>query len=301
MIARLRRIALTAATTLALTVAGIFVLGEFYDLSAVRQHPGWVFRGVGLARDAIVAVDASDVEVPPGWAPEATPAGAALFQEHCAQCHGAPGIAPADFALSMMPVPSNLVAAARERPPEEVFWFIRNGLKMSGMPAWAIRLDEAEMWRLTALVEALPALSPVAYKALLPEVGAAPEDGVPKDGAPLPEGATGGAGADVLTGADALVGGDPERGRRAMALHACRSCHLIPGLVGRPDLRVGPPLGDVAERSYIAGVLPNRPENMIRWLMDPQEVDPLSAMPDLGVSEPVARDMAAYLYGLADE
>jgi cytochrome c1 len=54
----------------------------------------------------------------------------------------------------------------------------------------------------------------------------------------------------------------------------------------------------MAKRTYLAGFLPNTPENMVKWLTDPQELAPESAMPDLGVTESDARDIAAYLYGL---
>ena len=58
---------------------------------------------------------------------------------------------------------------------------------------------------------------------------------------------------------------------------------------------VGWPLDDLAARSLIAGKLANTPENMVRWLRHPQQVDALTAMPDLEVTEADARDMAAYL------
>ena len=53
-----------------------------------------------------------------------------------------------------------------------------------------------------------------------------------------------------------------------------------------------------ARRAYIAGQLPNDPENLVRWIQDPQGVEPGTAMPNLGVTAAVARDMAAYLYTL---
>jgi cytochrome c2 len=97
--------------------------------------------------------------------------------------------------------------------------------------------------------------------------------------------------------AAALTGGDPVRGQAALRQYGCSSCHVIPGVPGAQGL-VGPPLGGVASRVYLAGALPNTPENMIRWIQTPQEVDPHTAMPDLGVPEPGARDMASYLYSL---
>jgi len=203
--------------------------------------------------------------------------GATLFQAHCTQCHGAPGRPPKEFALGMMPAASNLVASARDRRAEEIYAFVSDGLKMTGMPAWRLRMSKAEMWRITAFVEALPELSPANYDKLV----------AAGEGQSMPE---------FPPVAVEQEGPDPERGRLAMRLYACRTCHEIPGLVGRPDVAVGPPLENAAQRSYIAGVLRNTPENMVRWIMSPQEVDPASAMPDLGVPESLARDMAAHLY-----
>ena len=65
-----------------------------------------------------------------------------------------------------------------------------------------------------------------------------------------------------------------------------------------PAALIGPPLGGIANRAYIAGVLTNEPGNMIRWIRDPQGVDPKTAMPNVGVSERDARDIAGYLYTL---
>jgi cytochrome c len=92
-------------------------------------------------------------------------------------------------------------------------------------------------------------------------------------------------------------GGSPARGRAAIERYGCATCHTIPGVRGA-DALVGPPLTQVASRSYIGGVLTNSPENMIRWLRDPRAVDPLTAMPTLGVTDGDARDIASYLYTL---
>nr|WP_298138894.1 c-type cytochrome [uncultured Pseudomonas sp.] len=100
---------------------------------------------------------------------------------------------------------------------------------------------------------------------------------------------------DLLVVPGVGVGYD-EAGREAFNQYACTSCHVIPGVVGS-DIHVGPPLTAIAQRKFIAGVLPNNPENLVRWLREPQKFAPRSAMPDLGVSEQSALDMTAYLYG----
>jgi cytochrome c len=94
-----------------------------------------------------------------------------------------------------------------------------------------------------------------------------------------------------------LTGGQPERGRQAIERYGCGACHEVPGVNGAKGL-IGPPLTNIGERMVLAGQLPNTPENMMRWIRDPQKVDSGTAMPNLNVSEADARDIAAYLYTL---
>lgn len=97
-----------------------------------------------------------------------------------------------------------------------------------------------------------------------------------------------------------VPGGRPSHGARLVREYGCGGCHVVPG-VPNADGRVGPRLDEVGREIYIAGVLANTPENMVRWIRDPQQVDPLSAMPNLSVSERDARDIAAFLYGLSGD
>lgn len=91
------------------------------------------------------------------------------------------------------------------------------------------------------------------------------------------------------------TGGDPHRGKVLIDQYRCGACHIIPGIRNANGL-VGPPLLWWGQRTYIGGELPNTPDNLVRWIMSPKSVEPGTAMPELGVSEQQARDMAAYLY-----
>lgn len=90
------------------------------------------------------------------------------------------------------------------------------------------------------------------------------------------------------------IQGDPERGKVALTQYACHSCHIVPSIPGS-KVYVGRPLDDMAERRYIAGKVPNTQDNLVRWIMDPQAIDPGNAMPAMGVSERDAIDISAYL------
>jgi cytochrome c len=95
--------------------------------------------------------------------------------------------------------------------------------------------------------------------------------------------------------AAALTGGDPVRGQAVIAKYGCGSCHTIAGVNGAHGL-VGPPLTSIGSRIYVAGVLPNTPENIVRWIRNPKEVNEKTAMPVLGVTSEEALNIAAYLY-----
>lgn len=95
----------------------------------------------------------------------------------------------------------------------------------------------------------------------------------------------------------AVPDGNPDRGIELIEEFGCGGCHVIPGIEGA-DGQVGPPLTEFGDRSLIAGSVPNNAENLVEWLLDPQDIEPGTAMPDLGLSEDQARDVAAYLFTL---
>ena len=256
-------------------VAGAVVLyAGFYNVAATHQHlrpTFWLLR-TGL-RESIQR-HARHIEAPALDRGLVT-RGLALYHAHCQQCHGAPGISPEPFALGMTPVPANLAHLVRERTPAELFWVVRNGIKMTGMPAWEFRLADGDLWAVVAFLLELPSIMPQQYADAVRALEAAP----------------------LLTADAGVSEGDAKRGRVALEQYACATCHKIPGVVGE-HAPVGPPLDRIATREYLAGVLRNSRDNMVRWLRSPQEIHPGTTMPNLGVSERDARDMTAYLYTL---
>ena len=94
-----------------------------------------------------------------------------------------------------------------------------------------------------------------------------------------------------------VAGGEVARGRLLLAQYQCGSCHQIPGVDNARGM-AGPGLDVFGRRSYVAGFLPNYPDALVRWIVDPPAVKPGTAMPAMGVSPDDARHMAAYLYSL---
>lgn len=283
---RVAGITLATATAVAALAGGLFVYSGAYNVSATEQHTAPVYYLIELTLRRSVKQRTDHVEVPDLDREERILNGFQHFRLHCAQCHGAPGIAPEPFARGLTPAPASLVAAAQEWPAADVYWIIQQGIKMTGMPAWQYRLSDEEIWNVVAFMKVLPTLSPVDYAALSSRLAVPP---APEQAFSTPA---------VQTEPDRRLG-DATAGRKALQQYLCATCHVIPGVVGA-NRHVGPPLTGIGSRQYIAGVLPNTPDNMVRWLRDPKQVDPLSAMPDLDVSEQDALDIAAFLYTLRD-
>jgi cytochrome c len=94
-----------------------------------------------------------------------------------------------------------------------------------------------------------------------------------------------------------ITGGDPERGASSIYRYGCGSCHTIPGIPGAHGL-VGPSLSGLGNRMYVAGILPNQPNNVVRWVHDPKSINEKTVMPNLGVTTSDATDITAFLYSL---
>lgn len=266
--------------------AVMFIFWGVYNVSALQQHTEPVYTVLTTALDRSISQRAEEIDVPSLGDPAMAQQGLIYYRDKCVQCHGAPGVARQDVGKGMTPVPPNLAHTASNRTPAEIFWAIKHGIKMTGMPSWQFIFNDEEIWEIVAFMRQMSKLSPVEYQAIVARVDS-------KETAQTEEAeassARSGTAPEVLPNAD--------RGRLAMYGYACIACHRIPGLVG-PQADVGPPLAGIGARRYIAGVLTNNEDNMVRWLRHPTQVDPLTAMPDLEVTEQDARDMAAYLEAL---
>jgi mono/diheme cytochrome c family protein len=246
------------------------LLSGAFSTAATTPHSRLTHRILDAGLRYSVSSYAEEIESPALADGARIERGAACFATHCAQCHGAPGIAPHAFALGMMPIPSNLVQSARDWPANELYYVTKKGVRMTGMPAWEFRLSDADLWSVVAFVQVLPGLDRAEYLALARETSS------------------------VQCGSDD-AGTNTESPAKVLLLqYGCHSCHQIEGIVG-PKSYTGPTLVGWPTRRYIAGSLPNTPENLARWVAGPQRIVPQTLMPDLGVPEEHARVMADYL------
>ena len=149
-------------------VAGLgFVYSGLYNVAATAPHWPVTHWLMETARIRSIEAHAAGIQPPAGFdAPAQIEIGVDHFAAHCAVCHGAPGVPKGAIAQGLYPQPPDLAVSAKQYSPGELFWILKHGIKMTGMPAWSDHGDE-ELWATVAFIERLPGLSEPDYAKLL--------------------------------------------------------------------------------------------------------------------------------------
>lgn len=143
-----------------------FVYGGLFDVAANASEPGVIRWLLQTTRENSIRRRAERIRVPEFFDEGRIAAGSKAYSEMCAGCHGAPGQAPFLGAADMNPPPPDLAEVASERAPSELFWVVKNGIRMTGMPAWGPTHTDEQIWDLVAFMNRLPELSPKAFTRL---------------------------------------------------------------------------------------------------------------------------------------
>jgi len=156
-----------ALSIIAAVGAVIFFFGGFYSVAGSATEPGVVSWALINVREASIDRHAGDQPPVPLDDPATVQAGARAFAARgCVNCHGGPGAQWAKFSEGLRPDPPDLKDIAKEREPSQLFWVIKNGVKMTGMPSFgATGAPDQEIWTIVAFVKKLPTVSEADYKA----------------------------------------------------------------------------------------------------------------------------------------
>jgi mono/diheme cytochrome c family protein len=165
----MRKIIGTVVVLAVLGVAGgaAFLYSGAFNVAATERHSALVYSLLETARVRSIKAHAGGIAPPADLDSEARVVnGTSHFAEHCAMCHSAPGVEAQDLADGMYPKPPVLSDAARRYTPGELFWILKNGIKMSGMPSWGDHGDD-DLWNTVAFMERLPGMSEQDYGKLV--------------------------------------------------------------------------------------------------------------------------------------
>ncbi|HYG62651.1 MAG TPA: cytochrome c [Thermoanaerobaculia bacterium] len=165
-------LALLVSAALLVVAALAFIYSGLYDVAASAPDAGVVGWALGTIQSRSVHRRAEEVAVPPLGDPAMIRQGLVLYHEMCAACHGAPGVAISAIGQGLNPPPPELASEAEE--PGELFWVTKHGIKMTGMPAFGVTLDDEELWAIVAFLQKMPEMSPEEYQAAVRAAGPAP-------------------------------------------------------------------------------------------------------------------------------
>ena len=152
---------------LCVIAAAVFFFGGFYNVAAVVDDPSLVKSALSNIRLASIIRHATDTPPMPLDDPSTVQAGARAFSERgCTSCHGAPGVEWAKFSEGLRPDPPDLKDLVDQRKPQELFWVVKNGIHMTGMPSFGlIEVPDREIWTIVAFLKKLPSVSEADFKA----------------------------------------------------------------------------------------------------------------------------------------
>ena len=152
---------------------GIFVYAGLYNIGADAPHWGFVYNALDTLREKSIASYSSGIKAPSDLNdPKRIAAGAGLYTEMCTGCHLGPGLEKSEMSQGLYPQAPEL-AKGTNHTPEQQFWIIKHGVKLSAMPAWGKTHDDQLIWDMVAFIRQLPKMSPEQYKAT---VASAPAD-----------------------------------------------------------------------------------------------------------------------------
>ena len=161
--------AAVAGILLALLAALLFIKSGAFDVGAAKRHTKFTQWLTHETMVHSVRRHAKGIEPPARTTAAELVAGFCSYETHCVACHGAAAVAREQWVSGMEPQPPYLLDVTERFTPSELFWTVRNGIKMTGMPAWGQSMSDREMWNVVGWLEASRRLPPQAYLRLRSE------------------------------------------------------------------------------------------------------------------------------------
>lgn len=144
-----------------------FVLGR-YDVSATKPHPAIInkiFHGIAersIKRNSASLTVPYDVDDKDMYVK-----GFKEYEHMCVQCHGAPGVEASPTGKGLFPPPPKFPEEKLyEYSLKDIFWVTKNGVQMTGMPAYGPTHEDETIWAVAIFLDRSRSLSEVEYRKL---------------------------------------------------------------------------------------------------------------------------------------
>ena len=144
----------------------IIIFSGWYNVSAIHRETGILRWVLNTTSDNSVEKHAEGISVPDLNSIEKIKEGFTHYNEMCVGCHGAPGKQETELAKGLDPEAPDLSESAKDMAAQELFWVTKNGIKMTGMPAWGKTHSDDKIWNIVAFLEKLPGMTGAEYDSL---------------------------------------------------------------------------------------------------------------------------------------
>lgn len=163
---------LTAILCFLIVLIAAFVWSGSYNVAASVPHWKMTHWLLGKVRDQSISTHSKGIIVPSLNNSNFVETGFKNYHEMCRLCHSAPGYSLTEIARGLYPNPPDFTSKdMKMRNEAELYWVIRNGIKMTGMPAFGPTHSEEELWGIVAFLKRLPNFRPEEYKAMIKAAG----------------------------------------------------------------------------------------------------------------------------------
>ncbi|MDA2918095.1 cytochrome c [Desulfobacterota bacterium AH_259_B03_O07] len=152
----------------------IFIYTGTYNVAATKPHTELTLWVLNTTREYSISSHAEGIKVPPLDEDSLIKTGFRHYKEMCVGCHGAPGVDPSEIGKGLNPEPPELSEEAEDMSPAELFWITKNGIKMTGMPAFGSTHSDEELWAIVAFLMTLPETSQEEYQEMVKETEGTP-------------------------------------------------------------------------------------------------------------------------------
>ncbi len=164
-----KTIVTVAATLVAELIVFVIIVGSglsgaLYNVSTLSPDPGflrWIFSSTS---DNSVKYHSNGIKVPSLTDSSMIAMGFDHYNDMCVTCHAGPGLEKSEAGIGIYPQAPNLARSAKQLPPQDLFWVIKNGIKSTGMPGFAKTHSDNRIWAMVAFLEKMKSMTPEQYK-----------------------------------------------------------------------------------------------------------------------------------------
>ena len=144
----------------------LFLYSGFYNIAATSPHNSLTLWMINTLKDNSIEHHSNGINVPNLNDTSMVKIGFAHYREMCVGCHAGPGLTRSEIGQGLYPKAPILARSAKELPPAQLFWITKNGIKMTGMPAFGKTHSDEKIWAIVSFLEKLPGMTNAQYNQL---------------------------------------------------------------------------------------------------------------------------------------